>query len=458
MPQQHLTTTLKHSLIDALSNGELGRAEHAATALLRTQREWIEGLLHTGHELQLATTCSSCDHNYRQRDYLATAIVSTYRAERFLRGRLTDLLQQSIADRLEIIVIDSHSPEGEAGIVAEFQQQTDTIRYLRTSRRESVYQAWNRGVALATGQFLTNANCDDRLAPTALERLCQLLQQHPNAGFAYADFLITGYENETFASHHAHDVTRRPTYHRNRLLENCITGSQPLWRRALHSRVGSFDTAYASAADYDFFIRASGCCDGIALHEPLGLVLTSPTTFSGVGQLPTLEFYAIRERYRHLLAPTEACCTLTEEEQTLLMQICSQDGKLQEIADEAAAWHSPAFAHALGLWYQESRHYELAWRYLQRAFYLAPEQTRFRRSLETCLHRNLVSVAQEFAVELPRQAGRDILLSIALTSRLLGLQATASWLYAQVLAQQPDDVVSLTNLERMLSGQQGGVA
>ena len=458
MPHQHLTTTQNSSLLDALANGELARAEHAATALLRAEREWIEGLLHTGRELQRATTCSICDRNFRQRDYLATAIVSTYRAARFLRGRLTDLLQQSIADQLEIIVIDSNSPEDEASIVAEFQQQTDTIRYLRTSRRESVYQAWNRGVALATGQFLTNANCDDRLAPTALERLCGLLQQHPGAGFAYADFLITGYENETFASHHAHDVTRRPAYHRNRLLENCITGSQPLWRRALHGRIGTFDAAYASAADYDFFIRASCNCDGIALHEPLGLVLTSPNTFSGVGQLPTLEFYAIRERYCHLLASTGARSELTEAEQTLLAQVRSQDMAPQEATIESSAQHSPAFAHALGLWYQETGQYEQAWRYLQRAFYLAPEQSRFRSSLETCLHRNLVSVAQEFAAELHQQAGQDKLLSIALTSALLGLRATASWLYAQALAQQPDDIVSLLNLERMLSGQQGGAA
>ncbi len=458
MPQQRLTTALNSSLLDALSNGELERAEHAAVALLRTQREWIEGLLHTGKALQLATTCSICDDNYRQRDYLVTALVSTYQAARFLRGRLTDLLQQSIADRLEIIVIDSHSPEDEAAIVAEFQQQTDTIRYLRTSRRESVYQAWNRGIALATGRFLTNANCDDRLAPTALEQLCGLLQQHPSAGFAYADFLITGYENETFAAHHAHDLTRRPAYHRNRLLENCITGSQPLWRRALHSRVGSFDTAYASAADYDFFIRASCCCDGITLHEPLGLVLTSPRTFSGVGQLPTLEFYAIRERYCHLLAPTGASSELTAAEQALLAQISSQQLSLQELAGESPAWHSPAFAHALGLWYQENGQHELAWRYLQRAFYLAPEQVVFRHALEACLRRNLVSVIQEFAAALHRQTGRDSQLSIALSSRLLGLRATASWLYAQALAQQPDDVVSLTNLERMLSGQQGGIA
>jgi len=42
---------------------------------------------------------------------LISVVVSTHAAERHIRGCLEMLLRQTVADRLEIIVIDSGSPE-----------------------------------------------------------------------------------------------------------------------------------------------------------------------------------------------------------------------------------------------------------------------------------------------------------------------------------------------------------
>lgn len=450
MPLYQLTYSLATSLTEALAAGEIVRAEHLASALLRTRRDWIAGLVLQGEKLQQNTDYVIDSGSYCQREYLVTAIISTYKAERFLKGRLENLLNQTIANQLEILVIDSNSPEHEGDIVRDFQQKADNIRYIRTNRRESVYQAWNRGVDLATGAFLTNANTDDRLCNTALERLAGVLQKNPAAGFAYADFWITQHENESLECNHAHDVTQRPAYSLNRLLENCITGSQPVWRKNLHTTIGRFDTAYNSAADYDFFIRSACHAQGAAIHEPLGLVLTSPTTFSGIGQLPTVEFYAIRERYCHLLRPTGATTSLTEEEQAMLTHIRAQNTVSNKEIALLPTSISPAFSHELGLLYQEQGNEDMAWRYLQRAFYLAPEVGEYRKILECCLERNLARAVREFALTLCRAQNRDTLLSIALAAAMLHCRATSAWLYAQALAQQPDDIVSLINLKRML--------
>ncbi|HEX4349537.1 MAG TPA: glycosyltransferase, partial [Verrucomicrobiae bacterium] len=83
---------------------------------------------------------------------LVTAIVSTFKSERFIRGCLEDLEAQTIADRLEIIVVDSHSPQNERAVVEEFQKRYSNIVYIRTQERETVYGAWNRGVRAARGK------------------------------------------------------------------------------------------------------------------------------------------------------------------------------------------------------------------------------------------------------------------------------------------------------------------
>ncbi|MBU1863539.1 MAG: glycosyltransferase, partial [Candidatus Omnitrophica bacterium] len=103
----------------------------------------------------------------KKKHYLISAIVSAYKSERFMRGKLVDLLKQTIGRQLEIIVVDSHSPENEGAIVREFMKSHSNIKYIRTKSRESVYQAWNRGIQAASGMYITNANTDDRLRPDA---------------------------------------------------------------------------------------------------------------------------------------------------------------------------------------------------------------------------------------------------------------------------------------------------
>jgi len=95
---------------------------------------------------------------------LISVVVSTHAAERHIRGCLEMLLRQTVADRLEIIVIDSGSgsgsPELERTIVEALQRQHHNIVYLRTPR-ETLYAAWNRALSMSSGKYFANVNTDD---------------------------------------------------------------------------------------------------------------------------------------------------------------------------------------------------------------------------------------------------------------------------------------------------------
>src|SRR5579871_2491812 len=100
---------------------------------------------------------------------LLTAIVSTYNAERFMRGCLDDLVAQSALEAMQILVIDSGSQQGEGAICQEYARQYPQIRLIRTER-EPLYAAWNRALAMASGKYLTSANTDDRHCDRFVER------------------------------------------------------------------------------------------------------------------------------------------------------------------------------------------------------------------------------------------------------------------------------------------------
>jgi glycosyltransferase involved in cell wall biosynthesis len=209
-----------------------------------------------------------------------TAIVSTYSAERFMRGCFEDLVAQTIFPQIEVIVVDAASPQNERSIVEEFQRRHPNIRYLRTEQREPLYAAWNRAIRLARGEYLTNANTDDRHAPHALETLAQALDAHPEAGVAYASTAITAQENASLGSAPTKGRFKARQFDRHRLFHDCMPGPQPMWRRELHERFGLFDETFVSAGDYEFWLRISAETKFLHVPEVLGLFLQSPQSIS----------------------------------------------------------------------------------------------------------------------------------------------------------------------------------
>ena len=99
---------------------------------------------------------------------------------------------------MEILVIDSGSEQKEYKIVEEFQNAHQSIIYYRTDERESLYQAWNRGIEEASGQYITNANTDDRHHSECLETLVNKLEEQPDCDVAYGNLYKSAAANETF--------------------------------------------------------------------------------------------------------------------------------------------------------------------------------------------------------------------------------------------------------------------
>lgn len=215
---------------------------------------------------------------------IVTAIVSTYSAERFMRACLEDLMSQTLLHEMEILVIDSGSPQGEGKICEEFCRVYSQIRYLRTER-EPLYGAWNRAIGMARGKYLTSANTDDRHHPAFMATMVEALEQHPDVALVYADQLVSHTENEGFAACESRNARRRrwPDYTPEDLLLRCITGSQPVWRKSLHAALGVFDTRYKIVADYDMWLRMATAHPLMHVAKPLGVFFDSPGTISGAG-------------------------------------------------------------------------------------------------------------------------------------------------------------------------------
>jgi tetratricopeptide (TPR) repeat protein/LPS sulfotransferase NodH/GT2 family glycosyltransferase len=235
-----------------------------------------------------------------QPSILLTAIVSTYNASDHIQGCLEDLEAQTIADCMEIIVVDSGSKQDEASVVRDFQSRYPNIKYIRTPVRETVYQAWNRGIKFARGKYVSNANTDDRHRHDAFERMVHVLEHDESIALVYADVIKTRTANETFrhctpaGMFHWHD------WDRSTLLERgCFIGPQPVWRKAVHREYGYFDESYEVSADFEFWLRISQTNQFYHIAQPLGLYLDRPDSIEHAStKKKEKEDHEILQRYR----------------------------------------------------------------------------------------------------------------------------------------------------------------
>ena len=207
-----------------------------------------------------------------ENEILISALVSTYRAERFMRGLLEDLEAQTIRDRMEIVIVDSNSPENEGHIVREFQQRFDNIVYERTPERENAHVSVNRAFARSRGKYVTPAATDDRHDPSCFERLVNVLEERPDVALAYADAAVTQTENETLADARRIGHFLWPEFDPRLLFDVCYIGPHPVYRRSLHDKYGGFDEAMTVAGDYELWLRFAAAGETF-VHVPEVLTL-----------------------------------------------------------------------------------------------------------------------------------------------------------------------------------------
>jgi GT2 family glycosyltransferase len=231
---------------------------------------------------------------------LVSALCTVYEGGRFIRGWLEDLEAQTIRDRMEIVLVDSNSPDNEAEVVAEFQREFDNIIYLRTSFKENSHEGFNRACRAGSGKYFTLACIDDRHKADAYERMAAVLDSRPDIALTYANSYITRGENETFDNHKAVEVYRWIDFDPLQLLDGCFLGPQPMWRRELHECYGYMDETLHSAADWDFWLKMADKERYLHLDEFLGLYLYSDTSSEHKNpKRHACEIAAVRDRYAH---------------------------------------------------------------------------------------------------------------------------------------------------------------
>lgn len=158
-----------------------------------------------------------------------------------LHKTLSSLVNQTYQN-WESIVIDGASSDESMRVVDSFQNR---IAYKVSERDSGIYNAMNKGVRQARGEYCLFLNSGDSLpADNTFE---EIMAYGPRADIVYGDILI--YDGETTI------LGKMPEHLNDDLFVERELWHQSFIRRDLFSRFGMYDERFKYAADYAFYLH-----------------------------------------------------------------------------------------------------------------------------------------------------------------------------------------------------------
>ena len=235
-----------------------------------------------------------------------SVIMPVFNRQAYLEEAVNSVLEQSYAN-WELILIDDGSVDASPSIIDRFCHQDSRIRCLH-QRNQGAAAARNRGVELATAQWLCYLDSDDVWFPDTLASFAEYLGVHPSARFIYGfrHRLEDGKVTELARKYQSAPTGPSELFQKMFLSTLCVC-----YRTELMELVGGYDEKLPLSEDYDVFLRMS---PGLTF-EPIGIAtglrrrhganLSSQTGFSRMVQAGVLLRFLTRHGGDKFVPPTE---------------------------------------------------------------------------------------------------------------------------------------------------------
>jgi len=244
-------------------------------------------------------------------------ITVCFNAERTIVDTLRSVEEQT-HEALEHVVVDGGSTDGTIDAIRHHGSRVST---LVSERDRGIYDAMNKGISLATGEWVVFLNADDWYVDrTAIAMLADAIR---------ADGALAAYADVAYVSRHdPRRVIRR--WHSGRFRKGAFArGWAPphptfLADRQLLRDLGGFDLRYRLASDFDLMFRAMELRDARVSYVDRALVHMRAGGATGGGPLEiarqNVEILASlwRGGFRTALPGFLACKAMARARQRLL--------------------------------------------------------------------------------------------------------------------------------------------
>lgn len=191
-----------------------------------------------------------------------SVVTPSFNQADFLERTIHSVLDQDYPN-LEYIIIDGGSTDGSVDIIRKFEKR---LAFWVSEPDAGQANAINKGLRLATGEWVAWQNSDDIFFPGAFSQLASAARKHPTADLIIGNMDLID----------AHDQVLRdmkyvkPTYEALLAEGMVLTNQAAFWRRKIHSKLGFLDETLDCGFDFEWFLRVLSKYEGAHVNRTWG--------------------------------------------------------------------------------------------------------------------------------------------------------------------------------------------
>ena len=182
------------------------------------------------------------------KDPKVSIITVCLNSEKYVERTIQSVLSQSYK-HIEYIVLDGKSTDGTLEILNKYRNR---VSYLISETDNGIYDAMNKGIRLATGDFLNFLNSDDRFYDTDIvEKVISFLKKNKGVDFIYGNLMcFNPTKSEVYLKKYPRVITKRY------FLRSPLGHPSTFYHKDCFKKAGLFDSRYKISADYEWYLRA----------------------------------------------------------------------------------------------------------------------------------------------------------------------------------------------------------
>lgn len=175
-------------------------------------------------------------------------ITTCFNSASTIEGTIKSVLSQDHAD-LEYIIVDGNSSDDTLSIVNKFK---DRIAKIISEKDNGIYDALNKGIALATGEVIGLLHSDDIYTDEKVISKIAAKFSEKNTDSVYADLQYVDQKDISKVIRHWHSGEYKPG-----LFKKGWMPPHPTFflKKECYDKFGSFNLKLSSAADYELMLR-----------------------------------------------------------------------------------------------------------------------------------------------------------------------------------------------------------
>lgn len=199
-----------------------------------------------------------------------SCIIPTYNYGHLLEEAVQSIFNQSYKAH-EIIILDDDSKDNTSEIAKDLQGKCSYLRYVKNKKNIGLVSNFNKGVLLATGDYICILGADDVLHQDYFHKVYDVINEDSSFSIVYSDFLLFGDNAENI--YNEYDSRLKidnkkylisfPDFNDSKFTEMFNSGinlinTSSIYKKELFSKIGGYRDLYVAGIpeDYDFFKRS----------------------------------------------------------------------------------------------------------------------------------------------------------------------------------------------------------